>query len=105
MTSLSFSNIENSIIPSPSFFRWLKSVSINSQWWGSGPNQTYYWVGHELVYTNSNYNQSLKVKYGDPNSYIEPPDSFTFSSTDVYRTISIAKNSLSDYIVSEVRFN
>nr|AHB36892.1 cry7B-like protein [Bacillus thuringiensis] len=105
ITSLSFSDIENSAIPSPSFFRWLKSVSINSQWWGSGPNQTYYWVGHELVYTNSNYNQSLKVKYGDPNSYIEPPDSFNFSSTDVYRTISIAKNSISNYIVSEVRFN
>nr|AGU13815.1 pesticidal protein [Bacillus thuringiensis] len=105
ITSLSFSNIENSAIPSPSFFRWLKSVSINSQWWGSGPSQTYYWVGHELVYSNSNSNQSLKVKYGDPNSFIEPPDSFSFSSTDVYRTISVVRNSVSNYIVSEVRFN
>ncbi|WP_267378671.1 insecticidal delta-endotoxin Cry8Ea1 family protein [Bacillus sp. GM_Baccil_2] len=105
ITSLSFSNIENSAIPSPSFFRWLKSVSINSQWWGSAPNQTYYWVGHELVYSNSNSNQSLKVKYGDPNSFIEPPDSFSFSSTDVYRTISVVRNSVSNYIVSEVRFN
>nr|AGU13819.1 pesticidal protein [Bacillus thuringiensis] len=105
ITSLSFSNIENSAIPSPSFFKWLRSVSINSQWWGSGPNQTYYWVGHELVYSNSNSNQSLKVKYGDPNSYIEPPDSFSFSSTDVYRTISVVRNSVSNYIVSEVQFN
>ncbi|MFJ1121383.1 insecticidal delta-endotoxin Cry8Ea1 family protein, partial [Bacillus thuringiensis] len=105
MTSLSFSNIENSAIPSPSFFKWLKSVSINSQWWGSGLNQTYYWVGHELVYSNSNYNQSLKVKYGDPNSYIEPPDSISFSSTDVYRTISVVRNAISNYIVSEVQFN
>ncbi|MEC2709907.1 insecticidal delta-endotoxin Cry8Ea1 family protein [Bacillus thuringiensis] len=105
MTNLSFSSIENSAIPIPSFFRWLKSVSINSQWWGSGSNQTYYWVGHELVYSNSNYNQSLKVKYGDPNSYIEPPDSISFSSTDVYRTISVVRNSISNYIVSEVQFN
>uniref|UniRef100_UPI0005CF27E2 insecticidal delta-endotoxin Cry8Ea1 family protein n=1 Tax=Bacillus cereus TaxID=1396 RepID=UPI0005CF27E2 len=102
-----FSSIEEKAILKPGFVKWLKKIDIISNHWKTTNvgTEIIYWAGHKLNYSFTNSLGVNGVYYGSNTPYIEPPDSFDFSSADVYRTISNVRTTKVDqFATSEVRF-
>lgn len=101
----SFSDIEDSAVPKPDYFRVLRNLLIHTKSYGSGVSATNYWSSHDLTYSLTNTPIYHQVSFGNKiTNGDDKYNNFSLSGRDVYKIISIARQngpSYTDFIVNQ----
>nr|AHB36886.1 crystal protein cry7 [Bacillus thuringiensis] len=83
---VSFSTIEN--LHSPKLVEWLKRITIQTDYFSAGSDESYCWSGHYIYTTFTDSDKEYSRYYGNPEN-VESTTSYTFAPAEVYKVESV----------------